>query len=86
MYFLKKKKKVYPLIRKKEKIYNLVAERTGKIEKIHNNVNFQNLVYQFKGPSKNVDFVDITDAASLFNDKRSKKIRFEDADKNQMKF
>ena len=41
MCFLKKKKSI-PLDKQKEifYIYNLVAERTGEIEKLHNSVNF----------------------------------------------
>ena len=36
--------------------YNIVAERTGEIEKLHNSVNFQNLVKIKKGPARNINF------------------------------
>ena len=59
-------------------------EKTGEIEKLHNSVNFQNLIYHFKGPTKDIDFNDFIDAETLFDDIRSTKIRFEDVGKNQM--
>ena len=61
-------------------------ERTGEIEKLHNSVNFENLICYFKGPTKNIVFNDIIDAETLFDDIKSKKIRFEDAEINQMEF
>ena len=44
MHLLKKKKKSIPLETQKEIFYNVVAERTGEIEKLHNSVNFQNYI------------------------------------------
>ena len=64
----------------------LLRKKTGEIEKLHNSVNFQNLIYHFKGPTKDIDFNDFTDAETLFDDIKSKKIRLEDAEKNQMEF
>ena len=58
-------------------------ERTGEIEKLHNSVQFPKLIYHFKGPTKDIDFNDFIDAETLFDDIKSKKIRFEDAEKNQ---
>ena len=52
--------------------YKLVAERIGEIKKLHNSVNFQNVVYHFKYPTKNIDFIDFIDAETLFNDITSK--------------
>ena len=49
-------------------------KRTGELEKLHNSVNFQNFIYHFKGPTK--DFNDFIDAETLFDDIKSKKIRF----------
>ena len=53
-------------------------ERTEKIEKLHNSVNFQNLIYHFMGPTKDIYFNDFIDAETLFDDIKSKKIRFGD--------
>ena len=55
-HFISEKKK------KKKRLYNLVAERTGKIQKLHNSVNFQNLMDHFKSPTKNIAFSDFIDA------------------------
>ena len=69
----------YLNLKSKSKIlYNLVAEKIRELEKLHNNVNFQNLIYHFKGLTKDIDFNDFIDAETLFDDIKSKKIRFED--------
>ena len=80
------KEESIPLDKQEEIFYNLVVERTRKTEKLHNSVNFQNLINHFKGPPKDIDFNDFTDAITLIDDIKSKKIRFEDAEKNQMEF
>ena len=66
------------MISKKEIFYNLAAERTGEIEKLHNSVNFQNLIYHF--------ICDFIDAETLFDNIKSERIRFEDVEKNQREF
>ena len=70
---LKKRKKSIPLDKQKEIFYNLVAERTGEIEKLHNSVDFQNLIYHFKGATEDIYFNDLIDAETLFDDIRSEK-------------
>ena len=72
-------KKSIPLENQREIFYNVIAERTGEFEKSHNSVTFQNLVYHFKGPTRNIDFNDFIYPETLSNDIKSKKIRFEDA-------
>ena len=62
---------------------NLVAERTGKTEKLHNSINFQNLIYHFMDPIKYIDFSDFIDAEPFFHDIKSEKIRSEDAKKKK---
>ena len=56
------------------------------LKKLHNNFDFQNLMYHFKGPTKDINFNDLIDAETLFDDIKPKKIRFEDLDKNQREF
>ena len=67
-------------------LYNLVVERTGKTGKLHNSVNFQKLIYHFMGHSKYIDFNDFIDTGTVFDDLKSKKIRFEDVEKTQTEF
>ena len=74
------------LDKQKEMFYKLVAEKTGEIEKLYDSVNFQNLVHQFKGPTKNINCNDFIDADTLFNYIKCKKIRLEDVENNQVKF
>ena len=57
-----------PLDKEKEILCNLVAEKTGEIENLHGSVNFQNLIYHFKGPTKYINFNNFIDAAALFED------------------
>ena len=37
-------------------------ERTREIEKLYNKANFQNLIYHFNGPTKEINFHDCNDA------------------------
>ena len=48
-------------------------ERTGENEIFSHIVNFENLIYYFKGPGKDIDFNDFNDAVTLFDDIKSKK-------------
>ena len=66
------KEKSIPLDKRKNIFYNLIAERTGEIENLHNSVNFKNLVYHTKGPTKNINFIDFIDAKILFDDIKPK--------------
>ena len=60
--------------------------RTGESEKLFNSVNFKDLIYHFKGPTKDIDFNNFIDAETVFDDTKLKKIRFEDVEKNQREF
>ena len=60
--FAEKEEKSIPLHKQKETFYRLVAEGTGKIEKLHISVYFINLIYHFKGPTKDIHFNDLIDA------------------------
>ena len=82
--FAEKEEKGIPLDKQNGILYKSVVERTGDIEKLHNSVNFQNLIYQCKGSAK--DFNDFINAETLFDDINFEKIRLEDVEKNQMDF
>ena len=53
-----------PLDNQKEIFYKLVSEKTREIE-LHNSVDFDNLVYYLKAPTKDIDFNDFIDAKSF---------------------
>ena len=72
--------------KQKEIFYKLVPENREEIEKLHNCVNFENLVYHFKGSTKDIDINDFIDAEALFADIMFKRVRFEDVEKNQIEF
>ena len=61
------------LFDKKGLFYNFVAERTEEIEKLHNSVNCQDLIYHLKSPTKDIAFNNFIDAETLFDDIKSKK-------------
>ena len=44
------------------------------------------MIHHFKGPTKDIDFNDLIDAETLFDDIKSKKKRFEYVEKNERKF
>ena len=73
--FNEKEEKSMLLEKQKEILYNPVAGITGEIEKLRNSVHFQNLIYHFKSPSKDIDFNDLIDAETLFDDIKSNKIK-----------
>ena len=56
------------------------------IEKTHNNINFGNSKYHYKGPTANVNFSNFIDAATLFGEIQSSRINLADEEKNQMDF
>ena len=84
--FAEKEEKSIPLDKQTVIFYNLNMERTEEIVKLHNTINFQNLIYHFKGPTKKIDLNDFIDAEILFDDIMPKKIRFEDVEKSQLEF
>ena len=86
MCFAEKEQKSIPLDKQKEIFYYLVAERTGEIQKLHSSVNSQNLIYHFKGPTKDIDFNDFIDVETFFDNAKSRKIKFEDVEINQREF
>ena len=61
------------LINKKDIFYKLVADRTEEIEKLPNNVNFEDLIYYFKGSFKHIYLNHFIDAETLFDDIKSQK-------------
>ena len=67
------KEKSIRLDKQKQIFYNLLAERTGEIEKLHHSVNFQKWIYQFKGLTKDIDFNGFIDAETLLDEKILKK-------------
>ena len=69
MRFLEKKK-IYHLISKK-KYSIIILRKNWKNWKLHSG-NYQNLIYHFKGPTKDIDFNDFIDVETLFDDIKSK--------------
>lgn len=55
------------LRKKKEILCRIIAERMEKIEKLHNSIDFKNLMYLYKGPTPNIYFNDFTETATAFD-------------------
>ena len=69
----------------KETFYKLVAKRMGKNGKLNKKIYFKNLIYHFKGSTKNIFFSNFIDDLTLFNDiVRKERTKFDDAEKNHM--
>ena len=49
-------------------------ERSQEIEKLYDSVNFENLIYHFKGSTKDLDFSDFIDSETLFDDISCKRL------------
>ena len=80
---------VYHLIIKKKYSYKLVAERIEKTEKLHNNIDFENLVNHLEplqGVIVHIEFNDFIDISTLYNELNSHRIKLDFVEKNQMKF
>ena len=76
-----KKEQSMPLDKEKKICYKHVVEKTEdytssrvKLEKLHNSVNFENLICRFMGFTKNTDFNDFIDAETTFDDIKSQQI------------
>ena len=52
---LPEREKSIPYDKQKKIFHSLVAEKTGQIEKLHKRVDFKNLIYHFKGSTKDID-------------------------------
>ena len=81
-----KKEESIQLEKQKYIFYKFVAEITGKIEKLHESIDFENLTYYFKSSTEDIDFNDFIDAETLLDNIKLKNIRFEDAEKNHKEF
>ena len=68
--FAEKEEKSIPLDKQTVIFYNLNMERTEEIVKLHNTINFQNLIYHFKDAT--TYFYDLIDAEILFDNIKSK--------------
>ena len=55
-----------------------------KVKKLYNSIDFNNLTYHVKGQTKDINFEDFSDVATLFDE--SKRIKLADIEKNQMDF
>ena len=55
------------LRKKKEILCKIIAERMEKIEKLHNSIDFKNLMYLYMGQTPNIYFNDFTETATAFD-------------------
>ena len=53
------------------------------IERLPNGIDFYHWTYHCKVPNTNVDFSNFVDAATLFDEIKSNKIKLSDTEKNQ---
>ena len=53
------------------------------IKKLHNSIDFNNLIYYYKGPTADVKFDNFIGAIILFDERKSSRIKLDNAKKNQ---
>ena len=65
---------------------NLIKERERIIDKLYESVDYNNLKFEYVGPTKNVSFYEYMNSKELFNKSKNKEIKYDDALKKQDQF
>ena len=60
---------------------NLVDERIEEMKELHESIDFENLIYHFKGENADIEFNDFIDAETFCNNLKSHKIKLDDVKK-----
>ena len=77
------KKDNLPISKQREIYDGVIKERRGTMNELHSSVKFDNLLYHYKGPTRDKDFSMYNDAKSLFNMIKDKDISLSCAEVNQ---
>ena len=72
-----KKKKNLP--RSKIIFNNLINERKNRINKFYESADYNNLKFEYVGPTKNASFYEYMDSKKLFNAIKNNQLKFDDA-------
>ena len=65
-------------------IFNeLISKRKGLMKELYDHVDYNNLKFDFVGPTKDVRFYEYKDSKELFNAIKNNKINYDDAVKRQ---
>ena len=68
-------------------IFNaLTKERENIMNKLYESVDYNNLKFEYVGPTKSVSFYEFMNSKELFNKIKSSQIKFNDAQKKQKLF
>ena len=68
-------------------IFNdLINGRKNIISKLYDSVDYNNLKFEYVGPTKDVSFYEYMDSKELFDKIRSTQIKFNDAKNKKMNF
>ena len=65
---------------------DLINKRKETISELHDSIDYNNLKFEYVGPTKDVSFYEYMDSKELFNSIKDNKINFNDAIKIQMSF
>ena len=70
-----------------EIIFNdLVSKRKSIMNEFYESVDYNNLKFEYEGPTKNLSFYEYIDSRELFDKIKNNQIRFDDALKRQKEF
>ena len=68
-------------------IFNeLISKRSGLMKELYDHVDYNNLKFDFVGPTRDVNFDEYMDSKELFNKIKDNKIHFDDPVKRQNEF
>ena len=68
-------------------IFNeLISKRSGLMKELYDHVDYNNLKFDFVGPTRDVSFDEYMDSKELFNKIKDNKIHFDDPVKRQNEF
>ena len=68
-------------------IFNdLVSKRKSIMNEFYESVDYNNLKFEYEGPTKNLSFYEYIDSRELFDKIKNNQIRFDDALKRQKEF
>ena len=65
---------------------NLINERKNIMSKLYDSVDYNNLKFEYAGPTKDVSFYEYVDSKELFNRIKNSQIKFSEAKNKQNEF
>ena len=65
---------------------NHIDERMEEMKELHESIDFENLIYHFKGENAGININDFINAETFYNNLKSHKIKLDYVEKKQIEF